>query len=87
MFGIIVHDREGDTFVVPVVEVGRAVAMDPDLSRVARFAFDFMLAEPVINTVMKQHPAAMGVDVRTVIVQPKMGGFETAVWFRHILYP
>jgi hypothetical protein len=46
---------------------------------VAGFAFDFVFAEPVEGSVVKEHPAAVGVDVNSVVVVPELAGEKACI--------
>ena len=48
--------------------------MHSDLRFVAGLAFDLVLAKPIIDAVMEQHPAAVRVDGHRVIVEPDLPG-------------
>jgi hypothetical protein len=50
--------------------------VDADVRRVASFARDFMFAEPVINSIVKQDATAVRVDVNAVVVRPKCAGVK-----------
>jgi len=46
------------------------------MRRVASHTFDLMFTEPIIDAVVVQDSAAMGVDVDAVVVQPERAGME-----------
>jgi hypothetical protein len=48
--------------------------VNADVRGVAGFAFDFVFAEPVINTIVEKHATAVGVDVNAIVVRPKLAG-------------
>ena len=51
--------------------------MHTDMRDVAGAARDLVLAVPIINAVVEENAAAMGVDVDTVIVRPELAVCES----------
>lgn len=50
--------------------------MHADLRVIARVAFDLVLAKPVIDAVVQEEAAAVGIDMHAVVIGPEFARFE-----------
>ncbi len=72
-------DGENNALVLPVVEVGGGVTTDADLRVIAGIALDFEFAVPVVNSVVKEKSAAVGIDVNAARIEPLFAGLKAVV--------
>jgi len=77
----IVGDGERDAVVFPIPQVFRRVDVDTDLRVVAGIAADLVFAEPIIDAVVEQDTAAVGVDVDALVVLPNLARSENGRGF------
>jgi hypothetical protein len=71
-----IANRKNDPFILPVVQVGGGVTGDPDLRFVALGSGDLELNEPVVGALMKEQPAAMGIERQTTRIIPDLSGLK-----------
>ena len=74
------HHLQGDSFVLPVIEVFGGIAVNPYLGIVSCVPLHLVFSVPVIGSLVVQDAAAVGVDVRAVVVRPDFSGSEGGVF-------
>ena len=70
--GRIIGNGQSDTFVFPVVQICRGIAMDTDLGQVSGFSLRLMFAKPIIGITVLQNTSAVGIDMYAFIVRPQL---------------
>ena len=73
------HHFQGDSLVLPVVQVLGGIAVDTHLGVVARVALHLVFPVPVVGPLVVEDAAAVGVDVDAVVVRPDFSGLEGSV--------
>ena len=74
------HHLQGDSFVLPVIEVFGGIAVNPYLGIVSCVPLHLVFPVPVIGSLVVQDAAAVGVDVRAVVVRPDFSGSEGSMF-------
>ena len=73
------HHFQGDSLVLPVVQVPGGIAVHAHLGAVSGVPLHLVLPVPVVGALVVQDAAAVGIDVHAVVVRPDFTGLEGRV--------
>ena len=66
----IVRHAERDSPILPIIQVGGRIDVDAHLGRVADFTGNLVFAKPVIDALVKEDAATVGIDGNALVVGP-----------------